>query len=185
VLVLRRRPNEAIVFDGGLVLTLTQVSGRSAWLAFSHPALESAIELSVPAHASQRAELAIRGVRSFAREDLTSTVELATSEDGDPEAVLSFTRAPGDEIVVGPLRFALSAIEEERVYLELHAECLAAPVTLSIVTVSTVDARIGVNAPPELRVYRREVWDEMQAANTAAAGEWSKEDLAALSTDKP
>lgn len=185
MLVLRRRPNEAIVFDGGLVLTLVQVSGRSAWLAFAHPDFDAPIELAIPAHAAQRAELAIRGVRSFTRTETTSTAELATSEDGDPEAVLTFTRAPGDEIVVGPLRFLLSAIEEDRVYLELHTERLAAPVTLSIVTVSTVDARIGVNAPPELRVYRREVWQEMQAANTAAAGEWTKEDLAALSSDKP
>lgn len=184
MLVLRRRPNEAIVFDGGLVLTLVQVSGRSAWLSFSHPELPTSVELALPATATKRAELALRGVRSFARSETTSTVELATASDGDPEAVLSFSREPGDTIVVGPLSFNLSAIEDERVYLELRTKWLKSLVTLSIVTVSTVDARIGVNAPPELRVYRREVWEEMQAANTAAAGEWSAEDLAALSTEQ-
>ena len=184
MLVLRRRPNEAIVFDGGLMLTLVSVDGHDAWLDFSGGGLERPIALALPANASGHAALSLRNPRHVTLTGSTTVVELTGAEE-DLGAVLTLSRHPGDSLQVGPLCFLLTSIEEDRVYLELRTESLPAPVTLSIFTVSTVDARIGVNAPAELRVYRKEVWDEMQAANTAAAGEWTPEDLAALSSEPP
>jgi sRNA-binding carbon storage regulator CsrA len=97
--------------------------------------------------------------------------------------VLTLRRRPGDRLDVGPLHLRVASISEERLYLDLETPSLSDTVTVSVVTVSTVDARIGVNAPAELRVYRNEVWDDMQAANTSAAGQWTAEELAALTTE--
>jgi sRNA-binding carbon storage regulator CsrA len=184
VLVLRRRPNEAIVFDGGLTLRLVAVSGRAVWLGLTDPSVAHEVELSLPASSGESAELAVRRPRSLERVGSTTTIELC-GDGEDPDAVLTLSRKPGEVLAIGAMRIELAAIEEEHAYLELSAPSLPSAVRLSIVTVSTVDARIGVDAPSELRVYRKEVWDEMQAANTAAAGEWTDEDLAALSTKTP
>jgi sRNA-binding carbon storage regulator CsrA len=183
MLVLRRRPNEAIVFDGGLVLTLAAVNSKVAWIAVSEAETADAVVVGLPATASDVAELAVRSPRLVERSGDHTSVQVAP--EADPDSVLVLSRPPGATIDIQSIRLRVATINEERCYLELEASSLPAAVTLSVVSVSTVDARIGVNAPAELRVYRKEVWDEMQAANTAAAGEWSKADLAALSIKTP
>jgi sRNA-binding carbon storage regulator CsrA len=183
MLVLRRRPNEAIVFDGGLVLTLAAVNSKVAWIAVSEPTETDPVVVGLPATATDVAELSVRSPRIIERSGDHTSVEV--SPDADPDSVLVLSRPPGATVEIGSVRLRVATINEDRCYLELEASSLPAAVTLSVVSVSTVDARIGVNAPAELRVYRKEVWDEMQAANTAAAGEWTKADLAALSTKTP
>ncbi|HVB06597.1 MAG TPA: carbon storage regulator [Acidimicrobiales bacterium] len=185
MLVLRRRPNEAIVIDGGLTLTLLQVTGGVAWLCFTTATTPGRVEVAVPANALKAAELSFRGVRALSRRGPLTTLELTADGEPELEAVVTLTRRPGEAIEVAGLNFSLTSIEKERLYLELTAQGLGAPITLSIVDVSSVDARIGVSAPPEIRVNRAELWEQMQAANAAAAGEWSAEDLAALTTEKP
>lgn len=169
------------MFDGGLTLSLASVSGRVAWLCFSDLKGTDRVVLGLSASASDRVELYVRGPRSV--EQLNSTTVIGVGEDSaeDLDAVLRLTRAPGEKVAVGRLQFFVKKIEDQRAYVELEAVGLSVPVTLSIVSVSTVDARIGVDAPSALRVYRKEVWDEMQTANTEAAGQWSEADLASLS----
>jgi carbon storage regulator len=55
-------------------------------------------------------------------------------------------------------------------------------VTLGVLSASGAEARLGVEAPESVRVYRKELWSAVREANVSAAG-WSAAELAALATD--
>jgi sRNA-binding carbon storage regulator CsrA len=180
MLVLRRRPHEALVFDGGLVLTLLSVIDRQAWIGLEGPAIADGVAIGVIAVSP---EVVCLGVRSPAKV-IRETAGLTLLELGDPkdDAVLLLNSALGDVIEFEGLRLAVTSVEDGRALLELTTSSLATPIGVSIVSVSVAEARIGVDAPDEIRVYRKEVWLEMQAANRGAAAEWSEADLATLAT---
>jgi sRNA-binding carbon storage regulator CsrA len=170
MLVLRRRAHEVIVFDGGLTLAVAELVDRHAWLAFGGPGIEPAVTIAPLACSSTGATIAVRHPAAVAFAGGTARVTLA--EDADPDdrrATLLLETPVGHRIELGGLSLELTSTANGRAALGVDAACLPSRVTIAVHAVSGVEARIGIDAPPEIGVTREELWLEMLAANSAAA----------------
>jgi carbon storage regulator len=184
MLVLRRRLHEAVVFDGGLSLSLASLEGRRAWLTAEGPGLDHPVTLTTYAETTDRGRLAVadpKDVRHGADGELQVSVAGTGGTGGEVPgpAVLVVERRPGERVRIGGLSMVLQAVDAGRPTWGIEAPTLAGSVALTVFSTSTVDARIGIEAPSEVRVFRQEVWLELQAANQRAAS-WTPEELASL-----
>ena len=180
MLVLRRRPTESILFDGGLKMTLAGLQEHRAWLTFAAPCLAEPVTLAALGVAGGEACVGIRGPRTVG--DGGRTLEVAAG--GSDAAVLLVNRGVGDQLVFSGMTVTLQAVEADRAVLRLSLEILPGPVDVSIFSVTGAEAKIGIEAPREVRVFREEVWQELEAANADAGARWSESDLASLSTTR-
>lgn len=178
MLVLRRRPLESILFDGGIKLTVAGLADHRAWIALSAPALESDLVLSVASVSGDSACIAIQGPASVRREGAALEI---TTEAGDSERVLLVNRRVGEPLRLPGLTLSVSAIEHDRALLRLELAGIAGPIGLSVFPVAGAEVKIGIEAPEHIRVFRQEVFEELAAANTGASEQWSESDLASLS----
>ncbi len=182
MLVLRRRARESIVFEGGLVVTLVEVGQHRAWLSFAAPSIPLPVVLSAAAAGPGGVSLGIRSPASIRRDGATDLVEIDVSpEDGDGDAapVLLLTKKVGGHVVLPGVDLLVQDVNEGRVMLSAGVADVAGRVGISIYSVSASEAKFGILAPNDVRVYRGEVWLAMQRANEAAAA-WSPSDIAAL-----
>ena len=177
MLVLRRRPLESILFDGGLKVTLAGVVDQRAWLSLSAPCLSAEVVLSPVQSTASSVCLALRGPRALTEEQDGLHLELGGSAD----AVVLVNRSIGDVLHTSGLTLSLKAIEAGRAVLRLELACITGEIGVSIFSVTGSEAKIGIEAPREVRVLRDEVWRELEAANAGAGEAWSEADLAALS----
>lgn len=180
MLVLRRRPNESILFDGGLKMTLAGLEEHRAWLSFAAPCLAEPVTLAAVQVSGEGACLAVRGPRTVG--DGGPAIEVRTG--GAEGGVLLVNRAVGELVVFDGLTVAVQGVEAERAVLRLSLAVLPGPVDVSIFSVTGAEAKIGIEAPREVRVFREEVWQELEAANTGAGAHWSESDLATLSASR-
>jgi carbon storage regulator len=180
MLVLRRRPSESILFDGGLKMTLVGLQEHRAWLGFVAPCLPEPLTIAALSVEEGTACLGIRAPRLVGQAG--SCLEVRTG--GSDETVLLVKRAVGEQLGFAGMTLTLQAIEQERAVLRLELEVLPGPVDVSIFSVTGAEAKIGIEAPREVRVFREEVWQELEAANTQASAAWSETDLASLSTPR-
>jgi sRNA-binding carbon storage regulator CsrA len=172
------------VFDGGLVLTLSSLNAKGAWCTFSEGGLSAPVELFLPLAAGETAELSLRSPRSVVRAGSLTTIELWTGETRDPATTLTLLREAGERFEVAGLSLEIGSPQEGHLQLSVRNSTLPAAVTISIVSLSSADARVGVVAPPEVRVLRSELFEELKAANTAAAQDWTSSALAALDEEE-
>lgn len=182
MLVLRRRLHEAVVFDGGLSLSLASLEGRRAWLTLEGPGLRVPVTVATYAEAPDRGRLAIAGAVAVERrgDDVAVSVTASTAAELPGPVVLVVERCPGERVTVEGMTMMLASVDGGRPTWGIQLPALAGGVSITVFSTSAVDARLGINAPSEVRVYRREVWLELQAANQGAAG-WTPEELATLS----
>lgn len=178
MLVLRRRSQEVIVFEGGLSVTVLDVTDHRAWLGFEAPSIPSVVAISSQVLDTERAQIGVRSPSSLVTTGRRTTVAL-TPGPPDPNAVLQLTRHVGDEIACEGITFTVASIANARVSLSLEVACIGRPVAVSVHSISGLEARIGIDAPDDLRVYRKELWLELLDANRGAAG-WSEDNLGAL-----
>lgn len=184
MLVLRRRAQESIVFEGGLLVTLADVIDHRAWLAFSAPTIPVPVVLAPLGVVGGKARIGLRSPCSIAQEGTTTTVSLAAAPRpavGDPETVLVLGRELGARVSLAGLELTVAAIEQDRSVLQVEVAELASPVGVSVFSVSGTEVKIGIDAPEVVRVYREEVWMAMRNANQEAAA-WSSEDLETLAS---
>ncbi len=182
MLVLRRRARESIVFEGGLVVTLVEVGQHRAWLSFAAPSIPRPVVLSAVASGPGDVTIGIRSPASIRREGPTDLVELATSAEdggGDVPPVLLLTKRAGGRVELPGVDLEVREVDDGRVMLAASVAEVAGRVGISIYSVSSSEAKFGILAPEDVRVYRGEVWQAMQRANEAAAG-WSAADIATL-----
>ncbi len=179
MLVLRRRPGEAIVFDGGLRVVVTGLEDQRAWLQFAAPGIAQPIGLAVVLSTDAEACIAVRGPRAVAAEPESWAIRVECA--ADDATVLLVNRRPGEALVFPGLQVTLRATAPERAELELGCAALVAPVVLSAFPASGGEVKLGIDAPREVRVLREEVWSELEAANTDAGRAWTPEELADLS----
>jgi sRNA-binding carbon storage regulator CsrA len=189
MLVLRRRSQEAIVFEDGLSMTVAALVDRRAWLAFEGPEIAPGVTLAVLAAGPEDICLGIRSPASVKHAGAVTTVTVEPPEAGAnlDDAVLLLRRRPGEVLQIGGLSMSVSvspASEGYVAHLELTAPRLPGSVSITVFSASGAEARIGVQAPEALRVYRKEIWLQVRDANVAAAA-WSLDDLAALSAAVP
>jgi sRNA-binding carbon storage regulator CsrA len=180
MLVLRRRPCESIVFDGGLRIKVNALQDQRAWLAISAPELRTEIVLATIATTPDHACIAVRGPSAIARE-ADGALALDVQDD---DLVLLVNRALGEAISFPGLRVSVAAIETDRAVLALELAAVSGRLTISAFPATGGEVKIGIEAPREVRVFREEVWRELESANTSAGEQWSPSDLAALSNTR-
>jgi sRNA-binding carbon storage regulator CsrA len=181
MLVLRRRLHEAVVFDGGLSLSLVSLDGRRPWLRLDGPGLAVPVTVATYTETPDTARLAVADPAAVSGRGDEVVVSVTPPGTGEPPGpvVLVVDRRPGQRLRIGELSLTLSSVDAGRPVWAVGLPALPAGVSVTVFSTSTVDARLGIEAPSEVRVYRREVWLELQAANQGAAG-WTAEELAAL-----
>jgi carbon storage regulator len=192
VLVLRRRAQEAIVFEGGLVVTLVDVTDHRAWLAFSSPSIPARVVVSTLGITPETTCVAVRSPASVTHDGRVTSVSVS-ADDGpsDDDTVLLVNRRLGERIDFDGLGLEVASIDQGRTVLRASVAEVEGPVGVSVFSVSGSEVKIGIDAPDTVRVYREEVWHAMRTANEGAAA-WSSSDLAALAgtplpggTDRP
>lgn len=180
MLVLRRRPFESILFDGGLKLTLAALQEHRAWLSFSAPGLEREIVLAALGVSNDGACIGVRAPRSIGEDG--PTLEIVTG--GSDQVVVLVNRKLGEQLRFPGMSVSLQAVEGDRAVLALELASVGGTIGVSIFSVTGAEAKIGIEAPREVRVFREEVWQELEAANTEAGSGWSESDLASLSVTR-
>lgn len=194
MLVLRRRVHEAVVFGGGVSMSVASLEGRRTWLTFEAPGLSRPVTVTTMSVAADRACLGICSPRTVGHlPGQPGTLQVTLEEElGQPggvdgredaaspgDIVLMVERRRGERVAVDGLGIVLVSTEGGRAAWGIEAPTLEERVSVTVFSCSGMDARIGIDAPPAMRVYRREVWLEMQAANRGAA-DWTPEELASL-----
>ncbi len=155
--------------------------GRTCWRG---------VALSVLAAADEEVCLGIRSPSSVEHRGRVTSVTVAPSPEGHEgrdDAVLLLRRRPDESLEINGLSVSTSvspAGDGHIAHLHVRTPRLADTISLSVLSASGVEARIGVDAPETLRVYRKEVWLDVREANVSAAL-WSPDDLAALSATVP
>lgn len=177
MLVLRRRAHEAIVFDGGLVVTLLDVVDHHAWLSFAAPSTPLPVVVAPLGASGTHACVGVRAPAEVRREGRTTTVR--TVDPGPDDAVLLVNCSPGDRLEFSGISLEVSSIDQGRVVLGARIPGMASAIGVSVFSVSASEVKIGIAAPDDVRVYREEVWLAMRSANEQAAS-WSSSDLESL-----
>lgn len=179
MLVLRRRPGESIVFDGGMRICVAGLEGQRAWLEIAAPGLDVPVTVAVLEGDSDHARIGVRSPRAVAHDGESGDVHVEIAPPDD--TTLLVRRSVGERLVVGDLELAVAASGSERAELRINCTALSGPVVLSAFPASGGEVKLGIDAPREVRVLREEVWRELEAANTDAGRQWSPEELADLS----
>jgi len=197
MLVLRRRASEAIVFDGGLVVTLVDVIDHHAWLAFASPSVAKPVVVSVLCVDGDTTCIGVRNPASLRRTGNRVEIDLApdelaaddqtavTARATNPrpmDTVLLINTGRDDLLSIEGLTLTVSSVEQGRAVLSAKTSETDVPIGVSVFSVSGAEVKIGIEAPDHVRVYREEVWLAMLEANAgaASAGVWSSDDLASL-----
>ena len=179
MLVLRRRAHDAIVFEGGLLVTLVEVIEHRAWLGFSSPSITSPVVVAPLTVGSDSVCLGIRSPASQSRCQTVTTITLGTAPQVAEDSVLLLNCNVGDRLQFEGLALEIASVGKGRAVLAASTKEISDPVSISVFTVSGAEVKIGIDAPAHLGVYREEVWAAMRRANREAAG-WSSEDLEGL-----
>ncbi len=179
MLVLRRRAHEAIVFEGGLVVTLTDVVDHRAWIAFSAPSIPTPVVVASVAASVEEACIGVQSPVAVRYEKGATHLSVAEPGSSDTGAVLLLNAAVGERLVFRGLELEVASIERGRVVLDATVSGVEGVVGVSVFAVSGAEVKIGISAPDNVRVYREEVWLAMREANEAAAA-WTPGDLAEL-----
>jgi sRNA-binding carbon storage regulator CsrA len=170
MLVLRRRSQEVIVFEGGLTLTVVELVDHHAWLSFEGPGIDGAITFSPMATNETTATIGIRSPSSITFDGSTGKVtRSSTTDPASDRAVILLRIDVGERIDFDGLGLELSSLANGRATLTVDVACLPSRVGVAVHAVSGAEARIGIDAPPEIRVTRKELWLEMLAANQGAS----------------
>ncbi|MGH8980136.1 MAG: carbon storage regulator [Acidimicrobiales bacterium] len=179
MLVLNRRAGESIVIENGVQLSVLSVSDHKVWLCIEAPGVEPAVRVSATAVSETEARIEIGAPVAVEIDDQGARVEVASA--GHPsiqaQATVGFNRRVGESVAVGDgLRVGLASLTKGNPSLMLEGPDMADGLTITLIRPVGRYVRIGVDAP-QRRVYRKELWDDVMAANKAAAGD---EDLTSL-----
>lgn len=177
MLVLRRRAGEVIVFDGGLNLTVQAIAQHRAWLCFEAPSITNPVVISAFDADDERCLVAVASPTAIEYDEGTISVRTAPKGTAPPEAHVVVPLHLGDRLGLDGISFSLSGLAQNRPTLTIEVACLASPVGFSVHSITGAEARIGIEASDDVRVYRKELWLELLGANQAAAAEWNGGDL--------
>lgn len=179
MLVLNRRPGESIVVEGDLDISVLRGANHVVWLRIAGKRIAPSVLLGVTAISPEELRLEIGAPLRARVDERGVSVEVAGSGHLSVvrRATLSFLCRPGHVAEVGDgLELSVEPTERGHPALTLAGPAVGAQVRLAMIRLTKTCARIGVDAPG-LRVHRKELWEELVAANTAAAG--TGDDLAA------
>ncbi len=209
MLVLNRRPGESIVVEHGIRLTVLSVADHKVWLVLEAPGLRGPVHLSAAVLSEHEVRLEVGAPSAARIGDGGVCLELSPGTRGDrpAEATLSLLRQvgtsvavvedvdaagapagvpPAGEVATGDgaaagerLRITVASVAKGNPCLRLTGPSIGFPLDVTVLRAVGSYVRVGIDAPAERRVYRKELWDDMVAANRAAAG-GEGDDLSAL-----
>jgi sRNA-binding carbon storage regulator CsrA len=184
MLVLNRRPGESIVIEHGVHVSVLSVSDRKVWLCLEAPDVDPPVRFSASAISDTEARIEIGAPVSVSIEDGGVHVEVA--HPGHPaiesQATVGLNRRLGESIGVGGnLRVGLGSLAKGNPTLAIEGPSIAPGLRITLIRPVGSYVRIGVEAP-DRRVYRKELWDDVMAANRAAAGD---DELSAMLSGGP
>lgn len=173
MLVLNRRAGESIVIEDGVHLSVLSVTDRKVWLCIEAPGIDPPVRVSATAVSETEARIEIGAPVSVAIDHEEARVQVASA--GHPsihaQATIGFNRRVGESVAVGDgLRVGLASLAKGNPSLSLQGPSMADGLTITLIRPVGRYVRIGVDAP-DRRVYRKELWDDVMAANQAAAGD--------------
>lgn len=179
MLVLNRRPGESIVIEHGVQVSVLSVTDRKVWLCIEAPGVDPPVRVSATAVSDTEARIEIGAPVSMTLEEGHVRVDVA--QPGHPamhaQATVGLNRRIGETVAVGDaLRVGLGSLAKGNPSLTIEGPNIADGLRITLIRPVGNYVRIGVEAP-DRRVYRKELWEDVMAANRAAAGEG---DLSAL-----
>lgn len=171
MLVLNRRAGESIVVEDGIFLGVARIEEKNVWLSVEVPGVAHPVHLSARSLSPTEARVEIAAPRRARVDGDGVHVELA--DPGDPSlgarATLSANRRVTERIFVeGVLEVGVGPMPKGGACLVLGGRQIGQTFAVTVIRQVGSYARIGLDAPGR-RVYRRELWDEIVAANRASA----------------
>lgn len=172
VLVLNRRPGESILVEDDIDISVLRGGNESMWLRIASPKIAPSVLLGATAVSTSELRLEIGAPRKAWIDEEGVHVEVA--EGAHPavagHATISFFCRPGQIAKVGAgLELGVGPTERGHTCLTLDGPAIGVQIRLALIRLSKSCVRLGVDAPGR-RVYRKELWEALVAANTAAAG---------------
>lgn len=173
MLVLNRRAGESIVVEDGILLGVTRIESKKVWLSVEAPGARHPVHLSASSISPSEARVEIAAPRRARVDGDGVHVELA--DPGDPllrsRATLSANRTLEERIFVDDdLVVGIGPMPKGGPCLTLGGALIGQAFAVTVIRHVGSYARIGLDAPGR-RVYRRELWDEVVAANRASASD--------------
>ncbi len=187
MLVLNRRPDESIVVEGGIHVTVSSVVDRKVHLRITAPGLDQPLRLSSAAISTEEVRVEVGSPTSV--RITTDDVRVDVAGDDEPavavDAMLSVVRRIGESVTIGDgLTVTVAAISKGNPCLAITGPAIGFSVTITVLRTMGSYVRVGIDAPADRRVFRKELWEDVAAANREAAGDLTG-DLAALVGDRP
>lgn len=172
MLVLNRRPGEAIIIEPDLRVTVLSVTDRRVWIGLRSPGRLPELRVSATVVSPNEARLEV--VPMSRVEFDGGRVRIVPAHDGDPasaaHAGLAVDRRPGERVEVGDdLWVAVASISKGNPSVTFGGKAIGDAFSITLIRPAGSYVRLGVDAP-DRRVYREELWDVVQASS-AAGGE--------------
>jgi sRNA-binding carbon storage regulator CsrA len=172
VLVLNRRPGESIYVEGGIDIAVLRSTHQAVWLRIAGETISPAVLLGATALSAEELCLEVGAPLRAWVDDHEVRVEVASRGQLSVErhATFSFYCRPGQVAKVGEgLELGVAPTERGHPCVTLGGKAIGVQLRLALIRLARSCVRLGIDAPG-LRVYRRELWEALIAANTAAAG---------------
>ena len=171
MLVLNRRAGEWILVEEGIRLGVLAVGERKAWLAIGVPGVEHPVRVALSALSAGTARLEIGAPISarFDGEDICVEVAGPGHAAVRTQATVAFDRKVAEHVRVGEvLRLGVGPMPKGSPCLTVEGPHIGTGLAITVIRRVGSYVRLGLEAPGR-RVYRQELWEEVVAANRAAA----------------
>lgn len=183
MLVQKRRPGQGIVFgDGGFRIKALETASNLPWLQFIDVKAAAEPILAAVSGAPGSVRLTVASPRLVDETDEAITVETRRAPLG--EGLYSVTARPGRLVVVDGISIEFQLLHEGQHAGEplmlVSSEGLSATIEVAVLNHMKASVDIATSAPPEIRIYRDEIWDPTAGSNEQAAA-WDERSLEALS----
>lgn len=178
MLVLNRHFGESIIIEGGVTITVLSAENRTVWLRVAGEKLSPSLLVGACCTSSVSMRLSIGAPLSMVIDEPGVRVQLAGQDHPSrrSQAVVSFYRTSGEEVLLSNgAVLRVKGTEHEHPNLVLSGDPLGGEISLAFIRPVGSWIRLGVDAP-QRRVYRKELWEEIVASNSAALDE--EDDLA-------
>ena len=172
MLVLNRRPGESIHVEGDIDISVLRATHESVWLRIAGERIAPSVLLGVTALSPVELRLELGAPLRAWVDDHEVRIEVAGHGhlSAVTHATFSFLCRPGQAARVGEgLELGVEPTEHGHPCLLLGGEAVGASLRIALIRMAKSCVRLGIDAPG-LRVHRKELWEALVAANTAAAG---------------
>ncbi len=172
MLVLNRRPGESIFVEGDIEIAVLRATHQAVWLRIAGARIAPAVLLGATALSAEELRLEVGAPLRAWVDDHEVRIEVASRAhlSAAKHATFSFHCRPGQVAKVGGgLELGVGPTERGHPCLTLGGEAVGVQLRLALIRLARSCVRLGIDAPG-LRVYRKELWEELVTVNTAAAG---------------